>query len=41
MGALAELGVGVDAPAPYSPSGRPERVAEQLAAPPADAGPWA
>ena len=39
--AVAELGMEVDPPAPYSPSGWLARVAEQLATPPADADPSA
>jgi hypothetical protein len=37
--AVAELGMEVDAPAPYSPSGWLALVAERLAAPRADYGP--
>jgi hypothetical protein len=37
--AVAELGMEVDAPAPYSPSGWLALVAEQFAAPRADYGP--
>ncbi|MBV7698202.1 contact-dependent growth inhibition system immunity protein [Streptomyces sp. TRM70350] len=37
--AVAELGMEVDPPAPYAPSGWLARVAERLAAPRADYGP--
>jgi hypothetical protein len=39
--AVAELGMEVDPPAPYAPSGWLARVAEQLARPPAEYGPSA